>query len=80
VTIAILQSIARPVAICLVAGGLRFLQDYQQTGKLTPSLIDGAIVAAYAAAAFLGVNGVQSGVAGARTAMAAKPSAGKLSP
>ena len=65
--LAYLYAIRRPLAIGLLGGGLRALTDYQQTGKLVPSLVDGAIVAGYSWAGMLGVNGA---VAGANTAAA----------
>jgi hypothetical protein len=67
----VILALVRPVAVCLVAGGLRFLQDYQQTTKLVPALVDGAIVAGETAAGMLGVTGAVAGVANARTAATA---------
>ena len=63
----VLLALARPAAICLVAGGLRFLQDYQLNGKALPALVDGGIVALEAAGGWVGVAGVASGVNTVRT-------------
>ena len=62
---------ARPIATCLVAGGLKALVDYQAAPKWTPALVDGGITALLMAGTMLGVGGA---VAGARTAVAAQQS------
>lgn len=68
----ILTAAAKPLAIVLLAGAVKFLYDYQASMKVVPSLIDGALTAALTASSFLGVNGAISGVQNARIAAAAK--------
>jgi hypothetical protein len=74
----------RPVAGILLAGLLRFLTDVQVGGKLVPSLVDGALTSAYAAAGVIGlpiaVTGVQGLVARARAAQPKAPPPGGLKP
>ena len=67
----VLLALARPVAICLVAGGLRFLLDYQATGKVAPSLVDGGLLALETAASWLGVSGAASQITNVRAKIAA---------
>lgn len=60
-------AVIKPLAVCLVAGLIRFGTDYQHNSALEPALIDGMLSAAYAAAAWLGVNGVVTQVQAAKT-------------
>ena len=62
----------RPAAIILLAGGIKFLYDYQSTQRVVPSLVDGALTAALTASSYLGVNGALSGIQNARAASIAK--------
>lgn len=63
---AILLATARPAAIVLLAGLIKFLFDYQQDAHLMPAVIDGLLTTCLTAASFLGVNGAVSGARQAR--------------
>ena len=63
---AILFATAKPLAVILLAGVIKFLYDYQTNPKLIPAILDGATSAALMAASYLGVNGAVSGVQSAR--------------
>jgi len=69
---AIVIAAARPVAVVLLAGIIKFLWDYQHDPVLQPAIIDGALTAALMASSFLGVNGVVSGVQNAKAQQAAR--------
>lgn len=60
----LLAAVWRPLATILLAGLVRFLTDFQSTGHLVPSLVDGALTAADAAAAVVGLPIAIIGVSG----------------
>lgn len=69
-----LVALVRPVITCLVAGGLKTLEDYQANPKWVPALVDGGITAGVVAASLLGIQGATSGAQKVATTSAAKSS------
>jgi hypothetical protein len=63
--------IAKPIASVLLAGVLRTLLDVQGGQHWGPAVVDGLIVALYAAGGLLGVSGAQAGVQKVQTARTA---------
>jgi hypothetical protein len=78
--LALILASARPVATCLVAGGLKTLYDYQAAPHWTPALIDGGITALLLAGTMLGGAGVASGVQKASMATKAASAARNVPP
>ena len=53
-----LAAFAKPAVFCILLGVVQFAQDYQATGKLVPSLVDGIGAAAKTGVAWATYNGV----------------------
>jgi len=66
-----LAAFAKPAIICILLGVVQFAQDYQATGKLVPSLIDGLGAGAKAGVLWASYNGVTLSVRAAKAQLAA---------